>query len=127
MGHSVANKSLTTKESLLLQVTTSNSDTVSIWLLPTLICFSSNKPAVYCGDKTRFQPRSYTQWFKNRNQRTASIWMQLRAGNWTKSHSVISPKPVDNTRKIIRETATTILHTAQLPPSLYCTGSRERD
>lgn len=65
---------------------------VSIWLLPTLICFSSNKPAVYCGDKTHFQPRSYTQRFKNRNQRIASIWMQLKAGNWDKISLLSRPR-----------------------------------
>lgn len=100
---------------------------VSIWLLPTLICFSSNKPAVYCGDKTHFQPRSYTQQFKNRNQRIASIWVQLKAGNWDKISLCYLTQACGGHQENIRETATTTLRTAQQPPSLCCTGSREKD
>lgn len=58
---------------------------LSIQLLPMPFCYSNNKPTVYRGDRAHFQPRTYTQWCKNRKQRAASTWTQLKVGKGGKS------------------------------------------
>lgn len=119
-------KTVTAQSSLLLRDPTSSTVNLSIQLLPMPICYSNNKPSVYRGDRAHFQPRTYTQWCKNRKQRAASAWIQLKVGKGEKKPSpIISPEPRGQCQQN-KEAIQIILRTDYLPPSFCRPGSQER-